>query len=231
MNKIITEIDLIRPFLIILVVLYHSFIIFAGGWQPVVGYVDIPVYKYISVVSYSFMLEGFVLISGYIYGYQLAEKGIGSFTKLLSKKFLRLLVPAIIWSLIYSLSLFDGQINIITILSGAGHLWFLIMLFWVFIGCFLIYKFRINYCFVWLLLLISALLSSNPLPLQLNAAMYYIFFFYLGTRMYVWMSDRKSWFAKCSNMQILAGWGVFTDYDPWYFVKSEYFRLYSPNLK
>ena len=65
--KLITEVAFIRPILIFLLVIYHAFDIYAGGWIQPEGYVDIPMYKDIAILSYSCMLETFVFISGYFF--------------------------------------------------------------------------------------------------------------------------------------------------------------------
>ena len=207
MNKRLTEIELIRPIFIILLVLYHAFIIFAGGWTPVYGYEDIPAYRIIAGVSYSFMLEGFVLMSGYIYGYQVHKNGSVSLFELAKKKTLRLLLPAWIWSLIYGLTLLPYPMTIIGLLSGVGHLWFLVMLFWVFIGAWIINKMELPQPLIWIILVLFALLSDNPLPFQLSNAMYYLFFFYFGEKLYDWLSDPKNPLSKCTTTQILINGG------------------------
>lgn len=207
MNKRLTEIELIRPFFIILLVLYHAFIIFAGGWAPVYGYEDIPAYRMIAGVSYGFMLEGFVLMSGYIYGYQAHKNGLVSFFKLAKKKTLRLLVPAWIWSLIYGVTLLPYPFSLIELISGIGHLWFLVMLFWVFIGAWLINKLELPQSLIWSILVLFALLSDNPLPFQLSNAMYYLLFFYLGEKLFDWISEPKNHLSKCTTPQLLINGG------------------------
>lgn len=73
-ENILTEVSVIRPILIILLVVYHSFIIYQGGWSEPVGFEPNETYWWISKASYSFMLEAFVLISGYVYAHQVALK-------------------------------------------------------------------------------------------------------------------------------------------------------------
>ncbi len=137
-NIQLQEVSLIRPFLIILLVFFHAFIIYDGGWYPVNGYKDIVVYKWADRLSYSFMLETFVFISGYLLSFQVFNQGREiNMGKLLKKKLLRLLVPCWTFGILY-ISLFGekGSLmsNIIEIISGTGHLWFLTMLFCCFVG-------------------------------------------------------------------------------------------------
>lgn len=68
------EVVMIRVVLVFLLVLYHSFIIYCGGWQEPVGFVNIPSYWWIGKGAYSIMLESFVFISGYVFGIQMIEK-------------------------------------------------------------------------------------------------------------------------------------------------------------
>ena len=63
-RDVLYEVAFIRPILIVLLVVYHAFIIYRGGWEPPVGFKNVVVYKWIAEVSYSFMLETFVFISG-----------------------------------------------------------------------------------------------------------------------------------------------------------------------
>ncbi len=203
------EIDIIRPFFIILLVTYHAFIIFGGGWEPVEGYRDIPVYKTLAGLSYSFMLEGFVLISGYVYGYQVTQKGIGRFMDLLKKKSIRLLLPAWIWSLVYVLTLSSEPFCIVSVISGTGHLWFLVMLFWVFVIMWIVQRMGIKNEWLFPLLLISALLSYNPLPFQLSRAMYYCVFFWAGMMFFKKRTSIDGDGAAIMRISLLAGGGIF----------------------
>ena len=70
----LSEIDVIRPVLIFLLILYHSFIIYAGGWREPAGFEPNAAYWWIAKGSYSFMLETFVFISGYVFMYQIKER-------------------------------------------------------------------------------------------------------------------------------------------------------------
>lgn len=67
-SGMLSDIVFIRLTLILLLVVYHSFIIYRD--HPA-GYEDITCYSWIAKISYSFFLEAFVAISGYIYAYQI----------------------------------------------------------------------------------------------------------------------------------------------------------------
>lgn len=64
------EVSFIRPILIVLLILVHCFTVFNGGWPPFEGYQACTGYKWLSRTCYSFMLETFVFVSGYVYAYQ-----------------------------------------------------------------------------------------------------------------------------------------------------------------
>ena len=139
------EIDIIRTFVIILLVLYHALAPYCGGW-------DMPSYAqpnegfyWGGKLAYSGMLETFVLISGYVFAFSLQKKVI-SFRLLLAGKLKRLLVPCMCWGIIMTL-IFFGPSKLLNlehfwkIIGGYGHLWFLPMLFW----CFLM-EYGIQHC-------------------------------------------------------------------------------------
>ena len=108
--KLVAEVAFIRPILIFLLILYHAFDIYGGGWTQPVGYVDIPMYKDIAVLSYSCMLETFVFISGYLFfwGILKANKSY-NLKSILKSKFHRLLIPAWVWSFLYILIIDDSN--------------------------------------------------------------------------------------------------------------------------
>lgn len=186
-KKNLVEIALIRPVLIILLILYHSFIIYQGGWHEPEGFEPNRVYWWISKFCYSFMLETFVFISGYVFAYTIKIREL-SFLEIFNKKFKRLIIPSIVFSILYFILFYDcssfGK-AIYIVVSGAGHMWYLPMLFW----CFVFYKLvlsvkhrysDISEVSVVLALLLLALVSYLPLPLRLNNAMYYLLYFYIG---------------------------------------------------
>lgn len=174
------EIDIVRPLLVILVVVYHAFNIYAQGWEPVDGYVDVPLYKWVDIYSYSFVLEAFVFISGFLYGYQIERNGLGSFSALVRKKIWRLLVPAWFWSVFYYLTLDEEPRMWYDLLAGIGHLWFLVMLFWCFVSTWFLLKQEFSDSLILTIAFVLLFISYNPLPFQIPRAMYYLFAFLIG---------------------------------------------------
>lgn len=185
MKQLVKEVCLIRLVLIVLLVLYHSFAPFVGAWEPIGDASS--VYWWIGSLAYSCMLECFTLISGWIYGVQYNTKGpeILNYRYLIKNKVKRLLIPSIIFSLIYLLIFNQDLLSkpfsfIYSIIEGSGHMWYLPMLFWCFIGTAFIEKkgLKLNQGIIMLILL--SLLSFFQLPLRLNYTMEYMLFFYFG---------------------------------------------------
>lgn len=169
-----------------MLVFYHAFAIFTGAWKPIAGYPEIPGYALLGNLSYACLLETFVFISGYVFGYQVRVKGDTALSakKLLVKKFKRLIIPSIIFSIAYLLIIqgFHGSLfsTSYQILCGVAHMWFLPMLFWCFVIVWIIEKVKLKQNLALLVLLGLSIISFIPLPLRLGAALYYAVFFYAG---------------------------------------------------
>lgn len=181
-NGILSDIVFIRLILILLLVVYHSFIIYRGGHPA--GYEDVACYSWIAKFSYSFFLEAFVAISGYIYAYQIFDRKRDlPFGKFVVNKFKRLIVPSIIFGAVYYFLFYDvkSPVNAIySIINGVGHMWFLPMLFWCFAIGWILIRWNIADRYKLLLLLALSALSFVSLPLRIGSAMYYLFFSYAG---------------------------------------------------
>lgn len=134
------------------------------------------------------MLEAFCMISGFLFGYQFYNKSIGG-RKFIYSKVKRLLFPSFVFSLVY-IMMFAPSSSILCIdlpykvINGAGHLWFLPMLFWCFV--FSCYMLKCGLSVQWCLCVTFLLsyFSLLPLPLRLNSTFNYLFFFMLGIMIY-----------------------------------------------
>ena len=182
----LTNVVVIRPILVVLLVFYHSFAIYGGSWEPIEGFPEIKAYWWLDWLSYAFMLEMFVFVSGYTFGYQVRVKGESKLAakSLFWAKFKRLMIPSILFSLLY-MALFTGfnqpiQNIVYDVVIGYAHMWFLPMLFLCFVGVWIIEKFKLKPQVVFPILLVVSLLSVNGLPFQLSTTMYYMLFFYWG---------------------------------------------------
>lgn len=192
--KRLTEIDFMRPVVIVLLIIMHSFSIYSGGgsWEYPEGIEAVTSYKWVQVISYGCMLEAFTFISGYLFGMQLRRKSV-SFIKLLKSKAIRLLIPSFIFSFLYivlfnwesiSLSIRGLANTLYLIVCGYGHLWYLPMLFWCFIITWCISKINLNEMIKLGMLYFISLFAILPIPFQINTAFHYLPFFYLGVYLY-----------------------------------------------
>ena len=185
-KNLLSNIAIIRPILILLLVFYHAFAVYSGAWGPIENYPDIRLYWWLDKLSYAFMLETFVFVSGYVFGYQVRVKGVCKLEakNLFWTKFKRLIIPCAFFSFLYILLFYDITQplykTVYDVLNGVGHMWFLPMLFWCFGGIWLIEKIRIKSIFMIPLLVVLSIFSFIPLPFQMNATMYYMLFFYVG---------------------------------------------------
>lgn len=172
------EISFIRPILLFLLVAYHAFAPFCGAWDGDIVESN-KIYEILANVFRAFRLEAFVFVSGYVFAYQVIYKHkFTSLKSLINSKFKRLIIPCWIFSILYVILFGNASWKVI---QGVGHLWYLPCLFWCFIFCFPLFnsiKIKPTYCIIGLTAL--SVISFVPIPLQLNRAMYYMLFFYLG---------------------------------------------------
>lgn len=214
--KYLDEISFIRPILIVLLVLYHSFAPWCGSWDAFVGFENNSFYWWIAKTSYSFMLPMFVFISGYIWAYQrevcLRKDG---FLQLVKKKIKRLYFPSLLFSCIYCLIFHNAEKVeldikhmvgiIVTILSGMGHMWFLPMLLMTFMISWLLLEIR-NEKVLWGIVLILFFMSVFWIPFGVSRSFYYIIYFILGYKVFNFAEKiRESVNKNC----IYILWGVF----------------------
>ena len=98
----LNEVTLMRSILALLIVFMHSFTCYNGSWEQPAGYVDIPLYKWLTRAAFAFTLEAFVFISGYLMAFQqLTLNRNVTNTHFLINKLKRLILPSIIFSFLY----------------------------------------------------------------------------------------------------------------------------------
>lgn len=185
-QKLLTDVVIIRPLIIILVVLTHSLAIYSGAWEPVGNSQNIEVYRWLSKLLQSFRMPTIIFIAGYVYGYQIITLNKKyAFKEFLKNKFKRLIVPSIFFSIIYFF-LFYYETNysilgaIVKILSGCGHLWFLPMLFWGFIALNIVSRIKMNVIISTLFFTIISLLPLNFIPFGIGNLFGNFIYVYLG---------------------------------------------------
>lgn len=185
--KYLLEVSFLRPILALMVIIYHAFIVYGGGWSPPEGYIDIPVYGKIAGVVYNGMLETFVFLSGYVFYYSMkANRHQYTIITLIKAKFKRLIIPAWIWSILYFI-LIDSETPFISIIKMGGvigHLWFLPMLFWCFLLTFLLGKYVKGKKPALVICISLLIVSWLPIPFQISKSFYYLIYFFMGTIMY-----------------------------------------------
>ena len=218
MKQRLDEISLLRPITIGLLVVMHAFTMYSGGWPLAEGIHPVRAYFWVQKVSFSCMLEMFVFISGYIFGYQLfGQKRDFHFGLLVVNKLRRLILPCVLFSLLYILFFTDmfelhQWTNIVySSFAGYAHIWFLPMLFWCFLGGWALVKCKLNDGLVLAGLITLSILSHFPLPLRLNMACYYLFFFYLGICLFK-HRERLISFAQKQPIALLAALIVYLVY-------------------
>ena len=203
-----------RPILIcVFLVGYHAFAPFCGGWDSsCCGETIVPSYYWLGKFLYSFMLETFTFISGYVFAFQMQTLKRDYTTKsLLYNKFKRLIVPSIIFSVLYSFLFYDKPFNLLTytydIINGLGHMWFLPMLFWCFVLGWAMSKIRVKESIKIVLLFLLSVFSVIPLPFQLKETCYYLFFFYAASFIYSHKEVIQKRFVN--KKTILLVWALF----------------------
>ncbi len=198
-KRLLYEISIIRPLIIFLLVVYHSLCVFTGGWTAPEGVPDNAAYWWLGRLISGFRIETIAFVGGYVFCYQCFELGRRKgFVGFLWKKFKRLIIPCFVFGTVYFLLFrfnpdrFNWQVAFWRVANGIGHLWFLPMLFWCFLACWLLDRLlqwlhdRHRGWFLpvgWLLLVILAgvsLLRVTGLKMGLSRAPYFIFYFYLG---------------------------------------------------
>ena len=186
-KKLLEDVVILRPLAIVMLALFHAFAPYGGGWGETPGFKEIGFYKWFDFTVYSFMLELFVLMSGYVFAYQLfILKRTMTWKSLIGSKLKRLILPGLVFSF-FSFVCYDKFTGksvsdiTLTIIDGHGHIWFLPMLFWCFIEGFALSKLKWP---EWLKLAICLCVVFIPriLPhcFRIHESFKYIFFFYGG---------------------------------------------------
>lgn len=179
----LNEIEFLRPILFIQLFFVHAFTIYTiTSWKIPNGIESVNLYDWIARISYSCMLELFTFISGYVF-YFVYNKKKFTFNALVLSKFKGLIIPSILFSILYYLLLmehkgFSFQL-IYEIICGEGHLWYLNMLFGCFLLLYLIKDVKRPFYFLLGTLIIS-IFSRCPNIFRISQIAYYFFFFYLG---------------------------------------------------
>ena len=169
----LNEVTLMRSILALLIVFMHSFTCYNGSWDRPAGYVDIPLYKWLARLTFAFTLECFVFISGYLMAFQqIALNRCVTNSPPISffiHKLKRLILPSVLFSILYFVIFYryTGIGNMLyNVINGCGHMWFLPMLFWCFVGAMLLLRIPIGDRWKLALLVILNFFTIITLPLR-----------------------------------------------------------------
>lgn len=166
------EILIIRPLLIICIIVGHCFACYSGSWPPPKDFVMVTQYRYINPFFISFQLQAFVFVSGYLFAHNTNSYFSYSLLSFLKKKIRRIIIPSLIFSIIYFLMFIHGRCdsvssvfnNLLKIANGCGHLWFLPMLFWNYIFLKVFDKYISAHKFLFLISSLIVSIISTQLP-------------------------------------------------------------------
>ena len=208
-----SEIALIRPILIFSIIIGHSFAVFTdSAWWPLpIGMHTNDVLRCINPIVISFALQAFVFISGFLFSYK-SDKLLTSWAekmKFILAKFKRIYIPSLIFSTIYLLCFDTFSIeSIYDIINGAGHLWFLPMLFWCYtFGALLINLIISPPTFLRFIILMIVSVVSLYLPdyFRIATGLHYFVYFVIGAWVYKFRNTFVHlFFSKPST--IIYGW-------------------------
>jgi len=192
-KKLLYEVSLIRPVVIFLLVVMHSFTKISEGGGRTTDYQLPEVYQWLCHFISGFRIETIALVAGYVFAYQsLVLNRKYEFKPFVLKKFKRLVLPMLFFGLfyyvlfLYTPTTFSVGDFLLKWFSGCGHLWFLPMLFWCFLAIWLIDRLHLS---SWTTLIVLATLAILPLPyyrLPLGFARlpHFLFFVYGGYYLY-----------------------------------------------
>lgn len=206
----LNEVTRMRCELTILIVFMHAFTCYDHRWRAPEGFIDIPAYKWMARISFAFTLEVFVFISGYLFAFQrITLNKITSFWALVAGKLKRLMLPSVIFSTAYFAIFYHykGMGNMFySIINGCGHLWFLPMLFWCFLGGWLLEKIKVHDVWKMAFLVSLNIFALISLPLQLRSAASFMVYFYAGFVVY---KHKDAIWAAITPKRLLLGWIMF----------------------
>ena len=202
------DVVIIRLIAITLLVLMHCLTIYGVGWIMPKGIEQVDAYFWFANFLYRIGIPGIIMVAGYIFAYQiLCLKREYTLKHMIRSKFKRLIIPSIFFSIIYLVCFtpIDEVIsvpNLISVLTGRGHMWFLPMLFWSFVIMTFVCKYTKRYISV---LILSGILSLLPVPIPfgISAVCHYFIYFYFG---YVLFLNKDSILIFINKKNVCSSW-------------------------
>ena len=198
-KTLLYEISIIRPLVIFLLVFYHSLCVFTGGWTAPAGVPSNAFYWWLGHLVSGFRIEAIAFVGGYVFCYQCVERGRRSpLPAFIWKKFKRLIIPCFIFGALYYLLFlfhpdrFRWNVFFWRLANGVSHLWFLPMLFWCFLVCWLAdrllsllsarsrgWALAVGWL-LFVLFAVASLFRVTGLRMGFTRLNYFMFYFYLG---------------------------------------------------
>ena len=184
------DVAFIRAIAVVLVVFFHAYgMMYAPAHFPSLSKLYKEIYYNTNSICLWFHMPLFIFISGYLFSYLYIHKGkyrvFWGRKGFLLNKLKRLILPYVIFSLIFSVSV--AILPIQSIVSGEySHLWFLSMLFWCFILVHILYQLNVNDNSMLTFILLAIFFLSMFLPyspirfLGLHYLPRWFFWFWLG---------------------------------------------------
>lgn len=184
--KKLQEVSILRTFAVITLVAWHSYCSYTS-WQIGNSPAD-DFYRYIFYfLSPDANMPLFTFLSGYLFAYLLVEKEkYNDFKAFVINKSHRLLIPYLILGFVINMTQIDRQNPLELFWGTPNHLWYCLMLFYCFIGCWIVEKkfgMRWNIAVMLLSFLIVVVMGNQNLmrtPLGVYMPMYYYGYFYIG---------------------------------------------------
>lgn len=207
-KSLLSDMVIMRVIAVVFLITFHALAPFNHSWIRFNGFIEIPVYQYLADFVYVIFLAVFVFISGYIFAYQVYQRGrVYTFGKLVGSKAKRLILPAILFGIVY-IALFWENISFNfklfeSIVSGVGHLWFMPMLFWCFIFGWLIDKIKINEWLKIAGLYLLTFLAALPDHFGLVDATRWLVYFYVGMQVSKHKDAVMNWLNYPKSISLL----------------------------
>lgn len=186
-KTLLYEISYIRPIVIFLLVVLHSFEKISAGGLMSRTCPSVPAYEWFQALIKGFRIETIALVAGYVFAYQCIDLNRSyKFWPFLKKKFKRLIIPMLFFGTVYYFCFFFRPDTfslssfILILLSGCGHLWFLPMLFWCFLAIWTIDHYKLSSPLLFVVLAGLSILPIPALPLGFTHLPHFLFYVYAG---------------------------------------------------
>lgn len=206
-KNVLEDISYVKIILILFVILGHSVAFWSGEWFTKNPELTVPILSFMYSFLGSFHTYAFVILSGYIFSYKMAEGDYSDYKGFVYNKFKRLIVPyifvSVVWVIPAAIFFMDYSMSdiLLNFLLGINphQLWFLLMLFFSFVFAWPIYKYvQGRYKLITLIGVLCycvGVVGSNIIPnyFCIWNMMQYFLFFLIGIMLY---GVKKEFFYK-----------------------------------